>query len=296
MANSIYQLLLRAKHLLWFEEAVRWGSLTDAAKANSFKQPNLSNLISEFEKTVQKKLLDRYAKGVGLTDAGKPYYQIAAELRNLLIASENMPSLKNSDCGSIKLWISDGLASIYLARCFEEFYQKYPKVNLDINCSIDMPELHEFDMALLFHKPKIKSLKLIAERDMHFSLFASQDYLKKYGCPENIRDMCENHKICANLVYAATWQKWQNIIKKARYSTTINNGSGVLLNLVKAGGGIALMPVIVGRQEKGLVEIKNIVSDFKTKFFLVVKQSYEQNQKIKDLSKIINAETLKQAV
>ena len=71
MANSIHQLILRAKQLLWFEEVVRWGSLTDAAKANSIKQPNLSNIILEFEKTVQKKLLDRYANGVGMTDVGK---------------------------------------------------------------------------------------------------------------------------------------------------------------------------------------------------------------------------------
>ena len=258
------------------------------------KLPNLSSQISELEKILQKKLIDRYSKGIGLTDDGEPYYQIASELKNLLIASENISAPSNKACGNIKLWTTDGLASIYLARCFEEFYRKYPKVNLDINCSIDMPELHEFDMALLFHKPKIKALNVVAERNLYFSLFASKDYIQNHGMPKNTHDLLQNHKICANLVYASTWHKWQDIIKKAHYITTINNGSSVLLNLVKASAGIALMPVEVAAKEENLLEISHIMPHFKTKFYLVVKRTSAQNPKIKELTDIISAETLKQ--
>lgn len=293
MSNNIYQSTIRVKQLLCFAEAVRCGSISHAAKENSMKQPNLSSQISELEKTLQKKLIDRYSKGVGLTEDGEPYYQIATEIKNLLLASENLSVTDNKVCGNIKLWTTDGLASIYLARCFEEFYLKYPKVNLDINCSIDMPELHEFDMALLFHKPNIKSLNIVAERNLNFSLFASKEYISRFGLPKDIRDLCQNHKICANLVYAATWPKWQTIIKKARYITTINNGSGVLLNLVNASAGIALMPVDVAAKEVNLVEIQNIIPYFKTKFYLVVKNTCAQNKKVKELANIICAETLK---
>lgn len=293
MSNNIYQSTLRVKQLLCFAEAVRCGSISRAAQENSMKQPNLSSQISELEKTLQKKLIDRYSKGVGLTEDGEPYYQIATEIKNLLLSSENLSITDNKLYGNIKLWTSDGLASIYLARCFEEFYMKYPKVNLDINCSINMPELHEFDMALLFQKPNVKSLNVIAERNLYFSLFASEEYIARFGLPENIHELCQNHKICANLVYAATWPKWQSIIKKARYITTINNGSSVLLNLVKASAGIALMPVEVASKEKNLVEIKDIIPYFKTKFYLVVKNTCAQNKKIKELTNIICAETLK---
>ena len=181
-----------------------------------------------------------------------------------------------------------------MAQCFEAFYSKYPKVNLNINCSIDMPELHEFDMALLFHKPKVKSLNVVAERNLYFSLFASKDYIARHGMPQNIKDMCKNHKICENLVYTSTWSKWQTIAKKTQYLTTINNGSSVLLNLIKESFGIGLMPIDVAAKESELIEIKNIIPHLKTKFYLVVKRTCTQNPKIKELIKIINTETLKQ--
>ena len=294
MSNNIYQLVLRVKQLLCLAEAVRCGSISHAAKENSIKQPNLSAQISNLEKTLQKKLIDRYSKGVGLTEDGEPYYQIATEVKNLLIASDNISAIDNKTGGNIRLWTSDGLASVYLAGCLEKFALKYPKVNLDINCSIDMPELHEFDMALLFHKPTTKSLTVVAERNLNFSLYASKEYISRHGIPQSIKDMCQNHKICANLVYTATWPKWQSIEKKAPYVTTINNGSSLLLNLVKESFGIALMPIEVALKEQDLVEIKNIIPHFKTKFYLVVKNTCTQNQKIKELAKIISAETLKQ--
>lgn len=293
MSNNIYQLTLRAKQLLCLSEAVRCGSISHAAQENSMKQPNLSSQISELEKTLQKKLIDRYSKGVGLTEDGEPYYELAGEIKNLLIASDNISIPDNKTCGSIKLWTSDGVASIYLAQCFEAFYLKYPKVNIDINCSMDMPELHEFDMALLFHKPNVKSLNIVAERNLYFSLFASKEYIARHGKPQNIKDMCQNHKICTNLVYASGWKQWATILKKAKQTTTINNGSGVLLDLVKAGTHIALIPLEVASKEENLVEIKNVVPDFKKKFYLVLKKTNSKNKKIQDFANIICAQTLK---
>lgn len=293
MSNTISQLILRAKQLLCFAEAVHYGSISRAAKENLIKQPNLSSQISDLEKTLQKKLIDRYSKGVGLTNDGEPYYKIATEIKSLLIDVDNLPASDDKICGNIKLWTSDGLASVYLAGCLEKFSRKYPKVNFDINCSIDMPELHEFDMALLFHKPIIKSLKIAAERTLYFSLFASKDYIKQYGMPQNIKDLTQNHQICANLIYASGWKEWSSILKKAKHATTINNSSGVLLNLVKVGKYVALMPKDIAEAEKDLVEIKDIVPAFKTKFYLVLKNTNMKNKKIKDFADIICAETLK---
>ena len=295
MSNNIYHFVLRAKQLLCLAEAVRCGSISRAAEENSIKQPNLSSQISELEKTLQKKLIDRYSKGVGLTAEGEPYCKIANDLKNLLLASENISTEENKDCGSIRLWTTDGLGSFYLANCFEKFYRKHPRVNLNIKCSINMPELHEFDMALLFHKPKTKSLNIVAKRDLYFSLFASKDYINRHGQPKNIKDLCQNHKICANLIYTQGWQKWHNIVKKAKYTTTVNNGSGVLLNLVKAGVGIALIPYDVAIKEANMVQIKNILPDFKTTFYLVLKNTCTQSKKVKELADIISAETIKQS-
>ena len=294
MCANISKYALRAKQLLYFSEAVRCGSISRAADENAVQQPNFSTQITNLEKTVQKKLIDRYSKGVGLTEEGEAYYKIATAIKNLIISSENVSSPDDKMFGDIKLWTSDGLASIYLAGCFEKFYQKYPNVNLDINCSIEMPELHEFDMALLFHKPNTKSLRLVSEHNLSFSLFASENYIAKFGYPKDKNDLKQNHKLCANLVNSTMWKTWHTVVNKAKFTTTINNGSGVLLNLVKAGVGIGLIPINVASKEQNLIEIKNIIPVLKTKFYLVAKKSSLQNKKINALTDIINFETTKQ--
>lgn len=294
MANTISSYISRIKQLLCLEEAVRYGSISEAAAQNGIKQPNLSAQIKALEKTTQQKLIFRHSKGVSLTDIGYEYYTTACEIKNLISNTENISFESNQMFGNFKLWTSDGLASIYLANCFREFYEKYPKINLEISCSLEMPKLQEFDMALIFQKPKVKSLIVVEEHALNFTLCASKEYIKLYGQPKNLDDLRINHKICNNASYISGWKDWKTINKKAQHVTTVANSSSMLLNLIKAGVGIGLLPTEVKNSEPELVEVKNIAPKLQAKFYLVVKQEGLENPKIKALTNIINREASKQ--
>jgi len=293
MGADIKTYVARVKQLLCLEQAVRYGSISKAADENYMKQPNLSQQITSLEKSIQKKVIDRHSKGISLTECGYQYYLAACDLKNILTNTENFSPLSERMLGNIRLWTTDGLASIYLAKCFCDFYQKYPQVNLDINCSIKMPKLHEFDMGLVFQKPTVKSLVVVGEQTLHFSLYASKEYLKKKGMPKNLADLRMNHHICSNHSYTTGWKEWSIICKNSSHQTNIENSSVMLLHLIKSGIGIGLLPRIVPQTEKNLVELKNLVPDFAATFYLVVKQGSFQNPKIKALTDIIGHETLK---
>jgi len=294
MANTINSYVMRIKQLLCLEEAVRYGSISEAAKQNGIKQPNLSSQIKTLEQITQRKLIFRHPKGVSLTDIGYEYYSTACEIKNLISSTENISLESSRMFGNIKLWTSDGLASIYLAKCFKEFYEKYPKINLEISCSLEMPKLQEFDMALVFQKPKVKSLVIIDEHSLNFTLCASKEYINRYGMPQSLADLRSNHKICNNATYIAGWKDWKTVSQKAQHTTTVTNSSSMLLNLIKAGIGIGLLPREVKNMEPELVEIKNIAPELQAKFYLIVKQEGLQNPKIKALTNIINHETSKE--
>lgn len=293
MANNIKSYVLRVKQLLCLEEAARYGSISKAASENGMKQPNLTSQIKALEKTIQKKVIFRHTKGVSLTENGYDYYTAACEIKNLIDNTENLSLSSNHMFGNIKLWTSDGLGSIYLTDCFNEFYGKYPKINLDINCSLEMPQLQEFDLALVFAKPRVKSLFIIDEHKMNFSLYASKEYINKYSQPKNLKDLQTNHIICNNSTYLAGWNKWNLICKKALHQTTVINSSNMLLNLIKSGVGLGLLPIQVGCSEENLVEIKDIAPPLSITFYLITKKEGFQNQKIMALVDIIKHRTLK---
>ena len=90
MAHTISSYISRVKQLLCLEEAVRYGSISEAAAQNGMKQPNLSAQIKALEKTTQRKLIFRHPKGVSLTDSGYEYYSTACEIKNLISNTENI--------------------------------------------------------------------------------------------------------------------------------------------------------------------------------------------------------------
>ncbi|MBQ7659733.1 MAG: LysR family transcriptional regulator [Alphaproteobacteria bacterium] len=293
MRHNLSYYCLRLKQLLYLGEAVRFGSISKAADANDIKQPNFSTQLTDFEKSIKQKLLTRSSLGVVPTDICHDYYVLACELKNILDKAEKLPDANSKTSGVMKLWTTDGLASIYLAACFEKFCDTYPNINFEINFSVDMPKLDEFDMAVLFQKPKSKSLTIAAEHKLAFSLFASKEYVQKYGTPKNAAALCKNHKICSHGMHTLKWHKWNALMKKAGHLITVTNSTFMVLDLVKSSVGIGLLPVSVARLEGGLIEIENIMPRLMTEFYVVVKREAVSNSKIKALVALINDETAK---
>ncbi len=293
MSYHIDQYVLRVKQLLCLEEAVKYGSISKAAEQNNIKQPNLSKHIKDLEESFAQKLVVRHSKGVCPTDVGFDYYALACEIKNILDKSEQGPDANKKMLGLIRLWTSDGLGLGFLSRCFNDFYQKYPKVNVQVTCSLEMPKLDEFDMAVLFHKPAIKALNIKQEYTLRFGLFASKEYLTNFGYPKDFQDLQKNHKICNRENYGAFWKSWEKLIKKATFITSVTNSSALLLSMIKGGIGIGLLPVGTASKEADLVELKNIKTNYSMKFWLVVRRDLENSEKIKALSDIMHDEALK---
>ena len=62
MGIKLKEALIKARQLLCFEAAVRYGSITQAAQKSFMKQSNLSVQIKELEECLGQKLLTRIHK------------------------------------------------------------------------------------------------------------------------------------------------------------------------------------------------------------------------------------------
>ncbi len=288
MGIKLKEALIKARQLLCFEAAIRYGSITQAAQKSFMKQSNLSVQIKELEDCVGEKLLTRIHNGVKLTEAGKEIYPIACDLYNILNKTNRMSLKSVQMSGAIRLWTSDGLAASYVSECFPEFYLSYPNVKIDVTCSLDMPQPELFDMAVVYDLPTDSSWKVIGKYTLKFGLFASKEYLSRFGYPKSIKDIQENHRICTRENYAEVWDKWKEFLDGSQNVCSTTNSSSMLLNLIKCGIGIGLLPLGTAQEENNLTHLSKIRLSLKHQFWLVVRSDVQNMDKVKALTGFID--------
>lgn len=255
------------RELLCFKETGKTGKINETAGKHGYKQSNFSNMLKQLEEELNLPLLTRLSTGVVLTSDGREIFEIASQIENILQRIRTY-SKRSKAHGNLRLWVGDGLASGYISGCLPEFYLKYPKISIEICCSIDNPSLiHETDIAILYQKPPQNKKFKISKHTLHFALFASPDYLARYGYPQNLEDLCKNHLICNRGIFTDVWPQWQKIIKAAEHIAVQTNSAPVLVQVIKDGLGIGLLPK-TGYNE-GLVEISKIKFNISHPFWIV---------------------------
>ena len=268
------------RELLCFTETGKTGKINEAAGRNGYKQSNFSNIIKQLEQELKLPLLTRLTTGVRLTNDGREIFEIASQIENILQRVRSY-SKHSKIHGNLRLWVGDGLASGYISGCLPEFYLKYPKISIEICCSIDNPNLiHETDIAILYQKPQLCKALKISKHILHFSLFASPDYLSRYGYPQSLDDLCKNHLICNRGTFTDTWPLWGQIIKSAEHIAVQTNSAPVLVQVIKDGLGIGLLPQTGYNDD--LVKIDKIKLNISHPFWIVSHKDH-QNASIEAL-------------
>lgn len=287
MGSGIKETVLRVRKLLCLSAAVKYGSISKAAEKNNMKQSNLSVQIRELEQEVGESLVTRVHNGVKITETGRELYALACNLENIIYRSHNLNVKAFRIAGKIKLWTTDGLGISCINDCIADFYSLYPNVNIEILCSVDKPRPEQFDMALIYDKPTDLSLSVVQDYDLKFSLFASKSYLSKFGYPKNIKQVQEEHRICTKSTYYGVWKKWDNFMSGVKNIAATTNSSAMLLQLVKDGIGIGLLPKSVYVKEQDLVELSNLKMQLSHKCWLVVRNEVKDFDKVNALTKFI---------
>ena len=273
--------------MLCLSEAVHYGSISKAAEKNAMKQSNFSVQIKQLEEEVGEQLILRLSHGVKLTEAGQKLYTLVCDLENVLNKVSNLDLDVFHVGGAVRLWTSDGLGIGYLSECLSDFYTRYPRVNVEILCSLEMPKPDQFDMAIVYSEPKDKVFKIIDKFDLRFSLYASRKYLGDFGYPKNQKDILENHRLCARENYASVWPAWASFIQNSKHLAATTNSSAMLLQLIKKGIGIGLLPCATAEKESDLVRLPDFKLNFHHKFWIVVRQEVKDIDKIKALTGFI---------
>jgi DNA-binding transcriptional LysR family regulator len=153
--------MLDVARLRVLREVARHGSLTRAAGALTFTISAVSQQIAVLERESGAQLLERHARGVRLTEAGRALVGHAdAILAELNAAETSLAAIAAGTGGRLRFGSFTTANATLMPRAVSAFAQRHPQVELELT-EIDTDEAmsavaaHDLDLALVYEFPVV---------------------------------------------------------------------------------------------------------------------------------------------
>jgi DNA-binding transcriptional LysR family regulator len=234
-----------------FLEVARIGSFRAAAEQLNMSANFLSKRISLLERAYKTTLMTRPVDGNRLTPEGRQVLEAAKRMEDASFGldralSQTTPALS----GEVRLAVTEGLGTFWLAPRLVEFQRAYPGLLVDLKCemrSADVLRL-EADVAVQLEEPENPDLKRIKIGRLHIMPFVSPSYVDIYGMPKDEDDIRQNHRI---VLQDADQTKGKELYDKYAHREQVgfvamrNNVSTAHLWSIAKGAGIGWLPTYV---------------------------------------------------
>src|SRR5882757_6756226 len=181
-----------------FLEVVRCGSFRSAAERLELSINVVRRRIDDFERKIGATLFTRDVHGTRLTDEGalvvSAVERMEAAAFDLLRAGN---SVTNTLSGEVRVAITEGLGTFWLAPRLVEFQQSFPNILVDLHCAMRSADVsrHEADIAIHLSRPAALDVKLVRLGRMHLMFFASQKYIETYGAPRTTEELVKHRLV-----------------------------------------------------------------------------------------------------
>src|SRR4051794_13408581 len=178
-----------------FLEVVRAGSFRSAAERLTLSINAVRRRIDDFERQIGATLFTRDVHGARLTDEGalvvSAVERMEAASFELLRAGDGLASAAS---GEVRVAVTEGLGTFWLAPRLVEFQQSFPNVMVDLYCAMRSADVsrHEADVAIHLSRPAALDVKVVRLGRMHLMCFASEKYLETYGVPKSIAELVKH--------------------------------------------------------------------------------------------------------
>lgn len=247
-----------------FHVAAEAGSFTKAGEELEMSQSAVSRQVSALEEELKVSLFHRHARGLMLTEQGETLYKTACDVFNRLRATETfLADSAEKPFGNLKVTTTVGFGSAWLTPRLNGFITLYPDIQLQILLSdqeLDI-SMREADVAIWLREPTQQDLIRRPMFTVHFHVYASTAYLKRFGVPKSLDDL-ENHRvmtfggIAPSPIQKLNWLETAGMKPNEKRTpvVTINNLYS-LRQAVKRGVGIAVLPDYLAKDDDELVKI-----------------------------------------
>jgi DNA-binding transcriptional LysR family regulator len=247
-----------------FHAVAEAGSFTHAGEALNLSQSAVSRQISALEESVSMPLFHRHARGLILTEQGELLFRTAREVFAKLAMAEGLISeSKDRPKGPLKITTTVAFGSVWLTPRIREFLDLYPEIQVSLvvdDSELDL-SMREADVAIRMSPPRQPDLIQRHLVSVQVHIYASTEYVKKYGQPTQAEELDEHRVIVYGEdarppVPGVNWlmEVGSKPGQDRRPILSVNNTYG-MLRAVMSGLGIAALPDFVAGEHSDLVRI-----------------------------------------
>jgi DNA-binding transcriptional LysR family regulator len=236
----------------FFVSVVKAGSFSAASRALSVPVSTMSDRVAALEKTLGAALLLRTTRKLKLTDAGAAFFQKAeAAVALFQAARDEVSGLSQRPTGTLRITGPIEFASAELAEVIQEYRTRCPEVEVEIHQTNRFVDLITEGYDIAIRGGHLPDSSLVARRlgAGCSILVASAGYLSSAPALRHPRDLL--HHGCLGFVGQERergdghWSLRTKEGGKSRVKPAFAAAStsfSVLLELVRAGAGVALLP------------------------------------------------------
>jgi DNA-binding transcriptional LysR family regulator len=191
-----------------FLQVVRQGSFRAAAEHLGQSVNALRRHVEELERQLGSPLITRHVDGVRMTPEGAEVFAAAQRMEmasfGLVRARDRVDTMIS---GEVRLAVTEGLGTFWMAPRLIEFQRTYPKLLIDMSCAMQSADVlrMEADASVQINRPRSPDLKVSKIGRLHTLPFAAQSYLDRYGMPKSIPDLLR-HRIVLQIADQVTSQ------------------------------------------------------------------------------------------
>lgn len=272
------------------------GSLTHAGETLHLSQSAVSRQIRALEEALNVTLFHRHARGLILTEQGELLFDATANMaKRLETAEARIRDSEDEVFGELRVTTTTGFGTLWLAPRIGRLYDKYPDLKIDLLLEervLDLP-MREADVAIRMKEPSQADLVRRRLMTVNMQLYATQDYLDKFGTPTSIEDLSNHRIISQNLTArqvseSLSWMK-QLLPGEQQSALTVNHYFGVLqatMNNV----GIGILPDYVTEEVQGLVRVLPVEESQEIPVFLAYPEELRHSKRVTAFRDFVVAE------
>lgn len=257
-----------------FLAVARTGSTLAAARQLGVNQTTCARRLQALEEALGQRLFERTQGGRVLTDEGQALVPAAEAVEAAVRAFDEQASAhRRGLTGALRVTCSETLANVAIFPALAEFNQLYPDIQVEVLTSDRFFDLlaGEADIAIrAMTKPKFDDGLVIRKlMDTGWALYCSREYAERYGQPAGIHDLNGHLMIGGSGDLAESWFR---LVEDRSLGVEVRSRASTLTNLftaVRAGLGVAPLPMNPAGDEPGLVRCGEPLPEFNASAWLV---------------------------
>jgi DNA-binding transcriptional LysR family regulator len=283
-----YSFLNSSRHMQWndvriFLTVAETGSLSAAARRLKLSQPTVGRRIQSIERALGLHLFDRRPDGFALTAAGSELLPVAGDMARAADTIERQrPAMEGSLAGVVRI-AAGGWMSRFLSQHALELTVGLPGLEIEIFNAYQFANLarREADLALRNQRPQ--DGKLAVRRLQHplYAIYGSRRYVQ-----DNPKARTEaRFRACRWIGFDETsghlpTARW--LARRLSGEPTLRCTQSInILDGIKGGFGLGVIPCFVGDQEAELIRVSGPLPDDRSELWMVIHEDLRRAPRVR---------------